>query len=227
MKSVNHPNRILEFAVDSSKRLMLYQILFFTGAIGFLAMALMGSFHGARGGGHHTAIGHQGGGHTGGGHHGHGGPQIHKGPIGNFAKFSSMKIFLSVSQMDIFAVCLGVGATGLLLPKTLAVNIVLLVAILIGLAFDIIFLKPIFNFALRFVSIPSEGLEGTVTKTATAVTKFDNEGRGLVRIILDAEEKQRLAILDENTAGEPVLKGEELRITAIDSTKNTCHVSRI
>ena len=164
---------------------MLYQILFFTGAIGFLAMALMGSFHGARGGGHHTAIGHQGGGHTGGGHHGHGGPQIHKCPIGNFAKFSSMKIFLSVSPMDIFAVCLGVGATGLLLPKTLAVNIVLLVA------------------------------------------KFDNEGRGLVRIILDAEEKQLLAILDENTAGEPVLKGEELRITAIDSTKTTCHVSRI
>ncbi len=204
---------------------MLYQTLFFTGALGFLALVLMGSFHGARGG-HHAHGGHSGHGH---GHSGHGG-HVHKGhhSMGSsLGKFAKMKLLLSISPLDIFAFCLGCGAAGLLIPKTLATTVVLMIAIVIGVAFDIAFLKPIFNFALTFVSTPSDGLEGMIAKTAVAVSKFDSKGQGLVRVVIDGEEKQVLAKLESDETGTPVASGDELLVTAIDSKKNVCQVSRV
>ena len=188
---------------------MLYQTLFLTGAIGFFALVFLGTFHGTRGLGRHGRHGH----------HGH-----HHGGLGKFGRF---KFLLAISPIDIFAVCLGVGAAGILLPRTLAGTSVLIIAILIGLVFDILLLKPVFNFALRFVSTPSDGLEGMVAKFATSVSNFDSNGRGLVSVVIDAEEKQLLATLEESEKGNAVKKGEQLIVTGVDPRRNTCSVSRI
>lgn len=185
---------------------MLYETLFFTGAIGFFALVFLGTFHGTRGLGKH-------------GRHGH-----HHGGLGKFGRF---KFLLAISPIDIFAICLGVGAAGLLLPKTLSTTIILIIALLIGLVFDIALLKPVFNFALRFVSTPSDGLEGMVAKFATSVSNFDSSGRGLVSMVIDAEEKQLLATLEKGERGNAVKKGEQLIVTAVDPRRNTCSVSRL
>ena len=185
---------------------MLYQTLLFTGALGFLALVTLGTFHGSKGLGRH-------------GRHGH-----HHGSLG---KFGRAKMLLSVSPIDIFAVSLGTGATGLLLPHTLTTNMILILAIIVGVAFDIVFLKPAFNFALKFASTPSDGLEGQIAKFATSVSNFDSSGRGLVSIIIDAEEKQLLATLEESERSSPVRKGEQLIVTGVDAKRNSCSVSRM
>ena len=191
---------------------MLYQTLFFTGAIGFFAMVLLGSFHGGRGLGRH-------------GQHGHRGPHGRHGS--NLGKMGRIKFLLAISPIDIFAVCLGIGAAGLLLPKSLSTTLVLVVDLLVGLVFDLAFLKPILNFAMRFVSTPSDGLEGMVAKFATSVSNFDSRGRGLVSLVIDAEVKQLLATLEENERGTAVKKGEQLIVTGVDARRNTCSVSRM
>ena len=188
---------------------MLYQTLFFTGVIGFFAMVLMGTFHGTRGIGRH-------------GRHGH-----HARHSGSFGKLGRVRFLLALSPIDFFAICLGFGATGLLLPHSLSSTAILVIAILVGLVFDIALLKPVFNFALKFVSTPSDGLEGMVAKFATSVSNFDSSGRGLVSIVIDAEEKQLLATLDEGDRASGVRKGEQLIVTGVDARRNSCSVSRM
>lgn len=185
---------------------MLYQTLLFTGALGFLALVTLGTFHGTKGLGRH-------------GRHGH-----HHGGLG---KFGRARMLLAVSPIDLFAFSLGMGATGLLLPHNLTSTTILVLAILVGLIFDLAFLKPAFNFALKFASTPSDGLEGTIAKFATSVSNFDSSGRGLVSIIIDAEEKQLLATLEESDRSTPVRKGEQLLVTAVDAKRNSCSVSRM
>ena len=192
---------------------MLYETLFFTGALGFLALVLLGTFHGTRG------VSRQGG--RGGGHHGH------HGFGASLGKLAKVKLLLSISPIDIFGFCLGGGATGLLLPKPLSANLVLPIAVAVGLVFDLAFLKPIFNFALQFVSKPSDGLEGMVAKTAVAVSRFDASGQGLVLVVIDGEEKQVLAKLEADEIGSHVAKGDHLLVTDIDSKKNVCQVTKV
>lgn len=185
---------------------MLYQTLLFTGTLGFLALVLLGTFHGTKGLSRHGKHAHHG---------------AHLGKLGK------AKMFMAISPIDIFAICLGSGATGLLLPHSLTSTTIFILAILVGLAFDLALLKPVFNFALRFASTPSDGLEGMIAKVATAASKFDPNGRGLVLIVIDGEEKQLLATLDADDTATGVHKGEQLLVTGIDSTRNTCRVSRI
>ena len=185
---------------------MLYQTLLFTGALGFLALVSLGTFHGTKGHGRHGRHGH---------HH------------GNFGKFGRAKMLLAISPIDIFAVSLGTGATGLLLPHSLSSTMILILAIVVGLAFDLVLLKPAFNFALRFASTPSDGLEGTIAKFATSVSNFDSSGRGLVSIIIDAEEKHLLATLEESDRATPVRKGDQLIVTGVDAKRNSCSVARM
>jgi hypothetical protein len=207
VNATNKHNPFASIGVDSNKnRSMLYQTLLFTGALGFLALVTLGTFHGTKGLGRH-------------GRHGH-----HHGGLG---KFGRAKMLLAVSPIDLFAFSLGMGATGLLLPHNLSSTTILVLAILVGLIFDLAFLKPAFNFALKFASTPSDGLEGTIAKFATSVSNFDSSGRGLVSIIIDAEEKQLLATLEESDRSTPVRKGEQLLVTAVDAKRNSCSVSRM
>jgi len=102
------------------------------------------------------------------------------------------------------------------------------VAVLGALAFNFGVVKPAMGFVIKFVSKPSDGLEGVVAHTAEAITRFDSAGRGLVKITLDDQNVQLLATLDsaELHHGVQVNKGDEVVVIEVDSAKNTCRVSK-
>jgi hypothetical protein len=179
---------------------VLYQTLLLAGAIGFFAMVTLGTFHGGRGG--HSRI--------------------------NLGKYGKMKGLFFFSALDIFAIFLGMGAAGLLLKSYLNPSLLLAVAISVGVAFDFFFLKPLFNFALKFVSTPSDGLEGMIAQQAVADSNFDSTGKGLVLLIIDGEEIRLLARLDEadRVVKVKIMKGDRVMVTDINSTKNECTVSK-
>lgn len=88
--------------------------------------------------------------------------------------------------------------------------------------------KPLMGFLLGFASNPSEGAEALVSRPAEAITKFDEQGRGLVRLTLDGQHVQLLATLesDETTKGVTVSKGDELIVLEVDPHRNVCRVTR-
>ena len=131
--------------------------------------------------------------------------------------------------MDAFATAFAAGAAGLLLKNAIASGLLPWIALVCGLIFAYGMVRPLFGLAQKFASKPSEGLEGTVTHTAIAISRFDAQGRGLVRIVFDNEETQCLAILDHDDllAGAQVSKGDQLVILEVDPVKNSCRVSKI
>jgi hypothetical protein len=132
------------------------------------------------------------------------------------------------SPLDVFSVCLGTGAAGLLLQKLIAGSSIYTVAIIAGVVFDILIVRQIISFALRFASKPSEGLEGLVAQPAEAITRFDRNGVGMVRLVMDGQIVQLLAKLDpsELATGVRVLKGDQVVLLEVDAKKNTCCVTR-
>lgn len=229
----------------------MYELLLLIGGLGFLAMAAMGMIH-TGGGGHghgqgadgHGMAGHS---HAGIGHghghvdapaldHGHGANSGHivrgghpvKG-AGGGGKSITNSLLVLVSPMDLFALALGAGATGLLLQKILAPNMLVWAAVAGALALNFLVLKPFFAMAMRFVTKPSEGLEGTVALKALATTRFDHDGRGIVQLTLDGQIVQLLASLDpaERELGESVSKGDEVTVLEVDAKRNACTVSKL
>lgn len=130
--------------------------------------------------------------------------------------------------MDLFSISLGMGLTGILIRGYVLPPTVYLAAFLGGVAFDFCFVRPMFALAIRFASRPSEGLEGTVALGAEAVTHFDSDGKGLVRVNMEGQIVQLLAKLEpaEVAAGVTVSKGDQVVLTQVDSKKNSCRVTR-
>ncbi|MFI5386403.1 MAG: hypothetical protein ACHQ50_09815 [Fimbriimonadales bacterium] len=215
----------------------MYELLLLIGGLGFLAMALLGMVHGgggARGHGGGHSVGH---GHTPALGHGHGQvshaskgfhlPRAFKG--GKMVKGRGSSLLMLISPMDLFAMALGAGAAGVLLKGLVAPSLLIYFAIAGALFFNFLIIKPIFMFAMKFVSTPSEGLEGTVQLTAIATTKFDAEGKGLVQLTLDGQIVQVLANLDsaESELGERVNKGDEVTVVHYDAKHNSCVVTKL
>lgn len=207
----------------------IYLILFLAGAIGIGATALMGLGHGT--GGHRGHGGHGGHGHGGHGH-GHGAKGGHRG--GRHSSQSDgtnawSNLLLAISPIDIFGFAFGAGAFGLLFKTIVSPGLLPWMAVLGALLFTYGFVKPIFALAAKFVSKPSEGIEGMVAKTGIAISKFDAQGRGIVKLILDDEEKQLLAIQDssEFALGNQIQRGDELLIVEVDPVKNSCRVAKM
>jgi hypothetical protein len=111
---------------------------------------------------------------------------------------------------------------------TVAAPLIYAVAAAGGLALDLLVIRPIFRFAMKFVSKESEGLEGMVAATGEALTRFDERGMGMVRVIMEGQIVQLLATLEpsELAAGVTVKKGDSLVLLNVDSKKNTCCVTR-
>lgn len=129
--------------------------------------------------------------------------------------------------MNIFAWCLASGASGILLRQQIPnLNTLWAVAATIGVVFTFALVRPLMQLILNFASKPSEGLEGQVSKEAEALCNFDDQGRGLIKIVLDGEVKQLLATLDpiEKKNGLEVVKGERVYISSIDPENGTCVV---
>ena len=225
-------------------RRFVYLLLLLVGAIGFVALVGLGFIHGSGHHGHshghghanghgmlhhgptHAAVGHA---HHGPVHHGpvHHGPAHHGHGNGHHHDSNHNSWFL-ISPLDIFALSLGAGATGILLGKSLT-ELQLGVAAAAGaLVLNYGIIKPLMRLLMRFASTPSEGLEGAVATCAQAATAFDEHGQGVVKLTIDGQVVQLLATLadEELSQGVRVKKGEEVVIIEVNATRNTCRVTK-
>lgn len=210
---------------------MVFEILFLVGLVGFLAMAGLGMVHGHGDGhghgGHHAGHGHAGHGHAGPGHdHGHHGDLgTHSPGLGNEILHTLPLLF---SPMNLFSMALAMGATGVLLKDKLTGPILWLAAIAGGLLFTFLLIRPMMNLILNFATKPSQGLASQLAHAAEAISNFDANGQGLIRVTVDGEVKQLLATLDplERERGVTISKGEEVMIAEINADRGTCVVIR-
>jgi hypothetical protein len=146
--------------------------------------------------------------------------------LGKWGKFRSL---FAVSPIDIFSLSLGAGATGILARSAVDPAMLPWIAAIGGLVFNYGLVRPMFRLAMKFVGVPSEGLAGAITRTGEAMTKFDSQGRGLIHLVLEGEEKQVLAMLDETDRqlGIQVGKGDKLLVLDVDPERNICRVTRV
>ncbi len=220
----------------------LYIFCVVLGAAGMAAMALLGftSSHSGGASAHHTG-GHEF--HGIGGHihapppshashtitpHGHAGNHGQSLTHGHADGWKSTA-WSWLSPRVLFNVLVGFGATGLIAEKLLGPVLALPVAVVGGLAFEAVVVRPIFNSLFRFESQPAQTLESAIMSQGKAVTGFDVNGNGLISLELGGEIVQILGTLtaDERKAGIRVRAGDALRIEDIDSQRNRCTVSRI
>jgi hypothetical protein len=127
-----------------------------------------------------------------------------------------------------FSLLVGFGATGLLLQSHAPGAIRLGGALLGALAFEGLMVRPLWSLATRFASDPALTLETGVMDDAEAVTGFNPQGEGLVRLDLDGQVVQLLGILtsNERAAGIRVAAGDRLLVEAVDPARQRCTVSR-
>jgi len=225
------------------------------GFVGLLVMAVSGvaGGHGGHGhghgghdvgdvslgGGHAHVGGHLHAGHAGGAHghgvahghaaHGHGNAHNHgdHGHAGDGAKALGSWFLSFLSPRVLFSVLVGLGAAGLLLGGVLHGPLLAVAAVLGGLVFELLGVRPVWNFFFRFGSEPALTLESAITDTATAVTSFNLDGEGLVKIELDGQIVQVLARLApaDRGSGVRVRSGDTLIVEEVDAVRNRCVVS--
>jgi hypothetical protein len=219
---------------------LVYDVMLLVGAIGLLSMALLGFAHGGHGHAGHAEHGHLGHaplahghgehgahGHAAHGGHGHAGHGDRAGHAGGQAH--AIEWLALLSPMTLFSLCLGAGATGVLL-RTLGVQSAFLTA-LAALAGAILFragvVGPIWKLVLGFASRPARALEGALLQLAEAVTPFNAKGEGLVRLEVDGQSIDVLARLEHPDQGSRVLRGQQVRVESVDAHTNTVTVSRL
>lgn len=185
-----------------------------------------GHLHAGHAGGHAVAHGHAGG-HAAHGHghaqHGHG----EHGHAGNAGKAVGGWFLSFLSPRVLFSVLIGIGAAGLLLGGVLGGTLLAVAAVALGFLFEIAAVRPVWNFFFRFGSEPALTLESAVTDVATAVTGFNREGEGVVKIELDGQIVQVLARLApaDRESGIRVHAGDTLVVDDVDPVRNRCVVS--
>ena len=207
------------------------------GLLGLVVMAVLGGLHSA--GGHaHGHTGHTPG-HAGAGsaHHGqtglrdlhHGAGYAH-GPVAGGAAW----LLTLASPRVLLSLALGFGLTGLLLAQLLPGVLLLAAALLGGILFETLLIRPYWSFLLRFESRPALTLASVSGGPAQAATDFDARGAGLISFELNGETRQMLAHLITSgpdaflpqAKGVLVRRGEALTIESIDEQSNRCTVRR-
>lgn len=201
----------------------LYISSLLLGVVGLAAMALSGlghQGHGSHGShGSHSAPAH-GNGHAG-GNHSH-------APQGSAGRDSI--IWSLMSPRILFSLALGFGAAGEIARPVVPGGVLqLAVAALGAVIFERFIVSPLWNFTMRFASQPALTLESAVADEATAVTAFDANGQGIVRLEVDGQIVQVLATLQpaDRTLGVRVRAGQRVRIEDVNATSNRCTVSLI
>jgi hypothetical protein len=217
----------------------LYIFCVVLGAAGMAAMAFLGftSSHGGSHSGGHDTSGHEMHG-TGAPHavahsHGHSVAHSHGGHLhaqGHLhADDWKTHAWSWLSPRVLFNVLVGFGATGLIFERLVGPILAIPIALIGGIAFESVVVRPLFNSLFRFESQPAQTLESAIMSEARAVTGFDANGNGLVAVELGGEVVQILGTLtaDERTAGVRVRSGDSVRIEEVDAARNRCVVSRI
>jgi hypothetical protein len=184
--------------------------------------------------GHAGHVGHAGPAHAGHGHAGHGhdthaghGHAAHGHGDHDFARAAGNWFLSFLSPRVLFSVLVGLGASGLLLDPLLPRVLLPFAALAGGIGFEVLAVRPVWNFFFRFASEPALTLESAVTDVATAVTGFNPDGEGLIRIELDGQVVQLLARLGpaERAMGIRVHAGDSLVVEEVDPVRNRCVVS--
>ena len=134
-----------------------------------------------------------------------------------------------LSPRVLFNFLVGFGATGLIFERLIGPIFALPAAVIGGVAFEALVVRPIFNSLFRFESQPAQTLESAIMSEARAVTGFDSKGNGLISLELGGEVLQILGTLtpQERSAGVRVRAGDAVRIEEVDSSRNRATVSRI
>lgn len=226
----------------------LYIFCVVLGAAGMAAMAFLG-FTSSHGGGHHTHVtaGHEM--HGTGGSHGQAAASHHALPhappshtIENTGGKShsiayspgvphswASHVLSWLSPRVLFNFLVGFGATGLVMERLLGPVLALPIAVLGGVGFEALIVRPIFNSLFRFESQPAQTLESALMSEGRAVTGFDANGNGLIAIELGGEVVQVLGtqLVEDRKSGARIRTGDMVRIEEVDSTRNRCTVSRI
>ncbi|MEP6780213.1 MAG: hypothetical protein ABJC26_10010 [Gemmatimonadaceae bacterium] len=161
--------------------------------------------------------------------HSHGATQSAGRTIADSASSTLLSI---MSPRVLFSVCLGLGTVGLLLRKEniplVSGGLPLFAAALVGgILFERLIVTPIWNLAFRFASNPALTLESALMGEATAVTRFDADGNGLIAIEVDGHVVQLLGTLQKADISQRSLikVGARLRVEEVDSARNRCTVS--
>jgi len=135
-----------------------------------------------------------------------------------------------LSPLTLFSAALGAGATGLLLSSFLRNPLlVALAAVAGGIFLYAAVVQPIYRVIFGFASKPASALEGSVAKSAEAMTRFDARGQGIIKVNVDGQIVRLLANLDpeDTKRGVVVSPGETLVVTSVDAAKNVCQVTRL
>jgi hypothetical protein len=133
-----------------------------------------------------------------------------------------------MSPRLLFSICVGLGASGLLLRPFLGEGLILFgSALAIGILFERLLVQPLWNLAFRFASEPALSLESVLSSDATAVTAFDANGQGLIAVEVDGRLVQMLGTLQtvDRELRAKVVAGSRLRIEGVDEKRNRCTVS--
>lgn len=185
---------------------MIYQSLFAIGLLGILVMSLSG-LRGGRGGrvrsrGRARARGRGRG----------------KGAVGGSLLDALVGL---LSPMNLFAICLGAGAVGMLTGRWWW-------SLLGGIVFWKLIVEPLEQLVMRFASEPAQNLEGARATEAIVQSRFDSQGQGMVSITVDGQLRRVLATLAETEENPRELKvGERVVVVDVDPRRNTCRIARL
>ena len=179
--------------------------------------------------------------HTVGGHHaGHAAPSSHTGHhaisvrsgargIRGGARSGTRLLWALLSPRTLFSLCVGFGASGLVLRSVIGGSLLFAVAVLGALVFELGLMRPLWNFLFRFESAPALTLETCIGDEARAATSFDAQGNGLIALELDGQLVQLLGSLrrEDRDAGIRVRAGDSVRIDDVDAERNRCTVRAV
>jgi len=211
------------------------------GALGLVAMAAAGlghsthaghghghagdvNFHGAGAAGH-LGAGNGHAGHMDVGHAGHAHAPGHGGQHHDVQQGGGGWVWQLLSPRVLFSVLAGFGATGMLAGPYLGGLLLLALALAGGVGFELLAVRPVWNFFFRFASSPALTLESTLFGTGTAATRFDASGCGVIALEVDGQVLQVLATLRPEDRGLQVRAGDQLRVEEVDGARNRCVVS--
>jgi hypothetical protein len=184
------------------------------------------------GGGHGIHVSHAG-------HAGHAGHVTHSGGThagnhdaahGASREVGGMSLLSLLSPMTLFGACLGAGVVGSVLTRWgEPVQLAAVGAVIGAVGFNALLVRPVMRLVMGFASVPARCLAGTLMEPAEAVTAFDANGEGLVRVLIDGQSVDVLARLtdEERRQGARVLRGQSVRVEEVDPHTNRCKVSRL
>src|SRR6202171_1548545 len=109
------------------------------------------------------------------GHHAHGTPHV----PGHAHDAGRMHLWTWLSPRVLFNFLVGFGAPGLIVGRLVGPVLALPIAVVGGVAFEALIVRPIFNSLFRFESGPAQTLESALMSEGRALDGVDANGTGL------------------------------------------------